>query len=241
MSVIIFGATGGIGNAFANYFRSHYPNLTLHLVSKSAEKIDLSLYNKNTFIHPITHNLESSLEHLHSKISTDSPIQFCINAIGALYGEKFQPEKKISQLHTDQFQWSFYTNTIIPALIIKHFSSLMAKDKPSIMAHLSAKIGSISDNRLGGWYSYRCSKAALNMLIKTTAIEMKRLNPFFSIVGLHPGTVRTSLSRPFTHSSNKTIFTPEESVEQLFKNVLSSISTDDSGKLFSYSGDEILP
>ena len=126
-------------------------------------------------------------------------------------------------------------------MVAKHFIPLLVADTPSIFAALSARVGSISDNKLGGWYAYRASKAALNMTIKNFAIEFKRRNKNAVIVGLHPGTVESNLSKPFAKNvPPEKMFTATYAVEQLIK-VLNEIKVHDSGKIFAWDGKEILP
>ena len=119
-----------------------------------------------------------------------------INAAGLLHNAEFMPEKKLADLSYAQLEATFRANTFGPALVLRHFSPLLDGQR-GVLAVLSAKVGSIEDNRLGGWYSYRASKAALNMLLKTAAIEVRRSKPNAVLVSLHPGTVNTGLSKPF--------------------------------------------
>ena len=116
----------------------------------------------------------------------------------------------------------------------------MNKKEPSIMGFLSARVGSIGDNKLGGWYSYRAAKAALNMIIKTASIEMKRYNKNLSIVGIHPGTVDTNLSEPFqSHVPEHKLFTPEQSADYIFDNIIDKVTVEDSGHVFAWDGEKI--
>ena len=126
------------------------------------------------------------------------------------------PEKSIKEFNTEHAQFYFLNNTIGPSLVMKHFWPLLNKKSPSILATLCARIGSIEDNRLGGWYSYRASKAALAMMVKSISIECARLNKQAICVALHPGTVDSALSQPFhKHIKKDTIISPEQSVTQL--------------------------
>lgn len=131
----------------------------------------------------------------------------------------------------------FEINTVPTALMIKYFSPLMIKDKKSIFATISAKVGSISDNFLGGWYSYRASKAALNQIIKTASIEQKRFNKNLILVSIHPGTVNTKLSRPFINK--KKVQTPSESARRII-DLLEKLTLEDSGYFLDYNY-EIIP
>ena len=133
----------------------------------------------------------------------------------------------------------FRINAIGPALIAKHFLPLLAHNRKSVFAALSARVGSIEDNRLGGWYAYRASKAALNMMIRTLSVELARLNPSALCVGLHPGTVDTSLSKPYQGSvSDGGLFSVEQSASHLLK-VLNGLQPEHSGRVFAWDGKPI--
>ena len=145
------------------------------------------------------------------------------------------PEKKLDELNEDQLTKLMQINAIGPALTLKYFSKLL-DPSASIMAVLSAKVGSIEDNRLGGWYSYRASKAALNMLIKTAAIEFSRTKPNTTLVALHPGTVNSRLSKPFR---GEQIGRPAIDAVQDLLRVIYSLKNEDSGSFISYAGERL--
>jgi NAD(P)-dependent dehydrogenase (short-subunit alcohol dehydrogenase family) len=145
------------------------------------------------------------------------------------------PEKKLDDLNTEQLEELMKINAIGPALTVRHFSKLL-DPKHSIMVTLSAKVGSIEDNRLGGWYSYRASKAALNMLIKTASIEWARTKPNTALIAMHPGTVNSRLSKPFR---GEQIGRPaHDAVADMFR-VIESLKKEDSGSFLSYSGERL--
>ena len=153
----------------------------------------------------------------------------------------FGPEKSIRDIKIENFIKIFSVNTFGPALIGKYFLPLMTKNKKSVIAFLSARVGSISENKLGGWYSYRASKSALNQIIKNFSIEAKRTNPSGIIIGLQPGTVKSKLSEPFQKNVKKgKLFLPEDSVSNLTK-VVETVLQNDSGKMFDWEGKEIRP
>ena len=130
----------------------------------------------------------------------------------------------------------FATNAIGPALVAKHLLPLTPRDRSSLFAALSARVGSIGDNRLGGWYGYRASKAALNMMIRNLAIEQRRTRPLSVCVALHPGTVQTALSAPFQASVRpERLFTPAHSAEALMR-VMECLGPEDSGGFFAWDG-----
>ncbi len=150
-----------------------------------------------------------------------------------------QPEKSWRALDAGSLEKAFTVNSIAPALVAKHFLPLLIRDRKAVFAALSARVGSIEDNTLGGWYAYRASKAALNMLIKTLSIELARRNPSATCIALHPGTVDTALSKPFQHSvPNGKLFSPELAAKKLL-GVLDGITTEDSGNLMAWDGTRI--
>ncbi len=168
-------------------------------------------------------------------LSQEAPFQLIINTIGILHSADWMPEKRLDDLNSEQLQTLMQVNAIGPALTIKHFSKLL-DPAGSVMATLSAKVGSIEDNRLGGWYSYRASKAALNMLIKTASIEFVRTKPNTALVALHPGTVNSRLSKPF---KGEQIGRPPLDAANDMLNVLLSLNKEDSGTFISYSGERL--
>ena len=147
-------------------------------------------------------------------------------------GQLDNPEKSIRELSAKKFIDMFNANTIPTALIAKYFLPLFYRDRTTKFASISARVGSIEDNHLGGWYSYRASKSALNMILKGLSIEQKRLNPNSIVFGLHPGTVDSKLSKPF-QKKGKEYFSPEFSAKKLV-GVIDNKTTDDDGKIFAW-------
>ena len=165
----------------------------------------------------------------------------CICSIGLLSHSdaNLQPERTLKAQQQSSFETIFHVNTIIPALIAKHLIPIMPRQGRAVFAALSARVGSIGDNRLGGWHAYRASKAALNMLLKNYAIEQALRSPDFIVAGLHPGTVDTALSTPFQRGvPAEKLFTPAQSADHLL-NVINALSPADSGKVFDWQGKEI--
>jgi len=145
------------------------------------------------------------------------------------------------QISASNFEKIFAANTIFPALVAKHFIHKLNTKSKTIFTSISARVGSISDNHLGGWYAYRMSKAALNMFIKTAGIETARTNKNAVIVGIHPGTVDSELSKPFqARVPDGKLFTPEYSAEKLIE-VLQNLTISDTGKCFAWDSKEIQP
>jgi NAD(P)-dependent dehydrogenase (short-subunit alcohol dehydrogenase family) len=164
------------------------------------------------------------------------PVRLVIVASGMLHGDGIRPEKHWGMLDGDALARVLAVNTIGPALVAKHFLPLLPRSGRSVFAAISARVGSIEDNRLGGWYAYRASKAALNMLLKTFAIELARRAPEAVCIGLHPGTVDTRLSRPFQERVPEgKLFTPQQSAQHLLR-VIDRATPADSGAVFAWDG-----
>jgi NAD(P)-dependent dehydrogenase (short-subunit alcohol dehydrogenase family) len=162
------------------------------------------------------------------------PLRLLLDATGTLHGDGFQPEKTWQQLDPAGMAQAFAINAIGPALLMKHFLPLLPREGKSVFATLSAKVGSIGDNRLGGWYSYRASKAALNQLVRTAAIELRRRQPQALCVALHPGTVATGLSAPFA-KAGLDVRAPVDAAQRLLA-VVDGLVASDSGGFFNHDG-----
>lgn len=224
----ILGASSAIGGAFTRLLSAKYPDVSMFAFSRNGH-------------HSIDYSSEDSIAAAAELATQAKPLDLVIVANGILHGDAFRPEKSLRDLSAEKFQRIFEVNTIIPALIAKYFLPKLNKERPSIFAALSARVGSVSDNHLGGWYAYRASKAALNMIIKNAAIEVRRSNKQARIVGLHPGTVDSNLSKPFQGNiANGKLFTPDYSAKKLFE-VLEQLSPEQTGKCFAWDGKEVLP
>lgn len=175
-----------------------------------------------------------------AKISAIAPqVHWVVNCVGLLHEGELQPEKSLKQLNPDHLLRYFQVNSIATALLAKHLLPLLKHGDRSVFASISAKVGSIGDNQLGGWYGYRASKAALNMFVRTAAIEYRRRNPNTIVVALHPGTTDTDLSKPFQRNvPPDKLFPPERTVQQLL-GVMNNLTPQDSGEFFSWNGDRL--
>ncbi|MDG1287981.1 MAG: SDR family NAD(P)-dependent oxidoreductase [Rickettsiales bacterium] len=234
-NIAIIGGSGAIGSEFTQQLSALYPDAAVHVFSRS----DPKLSNRNTIFHPIDYQDELSIESAAAIASKEMLLDRVIVATGILHGDALMPEKSLRDLSTENFRQLFEVNTILPALVVKHFLPKLNRDDQSIFVALSARVGSISDNRLGGWYAYRASKAALNMIIKSAAIEISRSNRKAIIVGLHPGTVDSNLSKPFqSNVAEGKLFTPEYSVTKMLK-VVNNLTGESNGKCFAWDGKEI--
>ena len=166
-------------------------------------------------------------------------LDLLINCVGVLHSDTIQPEKSLRQINAEQLLHYFEINTLPTALLAKHGLPLLKASPASVLTTISAKIGSIGDNRLGGWYGYRASKAALNMLLKTIAIEYSRKSPTTIVAALHPGTTDTRLSQPFQRNvPPENLFSPERTVNQLLR-VIEGLTAADSGEFFSWDGSRL--
>lgn len=219
---LVIGSSGTIGSAFLELLESN----------PSCEAVYGIHRNSST---PIDYGDLSSIESATIALADKGPFQLIINAIGILHSEHWMPEKKLDDLNSEQLQMLMQINAIGPGLTIKSFYKLL-DPMGAVMATLSAKVGSIEDNRLGGWYSYRASKAALNMLIKTAAIEFGRTRPNTALIALHPGTVNSRLSKPF---KGEQIGRPPVDAASDMLQVLLSLNKEDSGTFLSYTGEKL--
>ena len=238
-NIAIIGSSGALGAEFTKQLANLYPDTSVHAFTSQNNLKKES--NNNITYHPINYKDESSIEKASAITAKTSAIDMVIVATGMLHNKDIMPEKSLHDLSEQKFLEIFKANTIFPALIAKHFLPKLNKEYRSIFAALSARVGSISDNQLGGWYSYRSSKAALNMVIKNAAIEIARKNKKAIIVGLHPGTVDSKLSKPFQNSiDKKKLFTPEFSAKALL-NTLKKLTHEQSGKCFAWDEKEVEP
>lgn len=236
-TIAIFGGSGAIGSAFVKKLATLHPDATIHAFSRTVS-IECD-ENVNHFSIDLMN--EASISEASNLVTKEASLDMVIMATGILFEGALKPEKSLRDLSTEKFQRLFEVNTILPALIAKHFLPKLNKENRAIFAVLSARVGSISDNRLGGWYAYRASKAALNMIIKNAAIEISRQNKQAIVVGLHPGTVDSDLSKPFQNNVPiGNLFTPEESVEKLLE-ILTKLEPKQSGKCYAWDGVEIKP
>ncbi|MBD2088920.1 SDR family NAD(P)-dependent oxidoreductase [Microcoleus sp. FACHB-1515] len=162
-----------------------------------------------------------------------------INCVGVLHDATLSPEKSLRQIDGDRLLRYFQINSVGAILLAKHLLPLLSHRNRCVFATISAKVGSIGDNQLGGWYGYRASKTALNMLMKTASIEYRRKNPQAIVVVLHPGTTDTELSRPFQRNvPPEKLFSVDRTVEQLLT-ILSKLTEADSGEFFSWDGSRL--
>jgi len=226
----VFGASGGIGAALVSQLAARSDVAEVHALARKPLQTGAK-------VHTHTFDLADEATIAAACATIGGPLDLVIVATGRLIRDNGDgPEKSWRALNADAMAEMFAINAIGPALIGKHCAPLLRKGGKPVFAAISAKVGSIADNRLGGWHSYRASKAALNMMVRNFAIELGRSNPAAIAVTLHPGTVDTPLSRPFQRNvPTEKLFTPEQSATYLL-GVIDGLSPADTGTLKSWDG-----
>ncbi|HSG59284.1 MAG TPA: SDR family NAD(P)-dependent oxidoreductase [Woeseiaceae bacterium] len=234
--IVVIGASGGIGAAVVERLRGDERAGAVYALSRSPGA------DEDGVVRPGHIDLieEGSVRAAAERIAEGGKLDLVFVATGILHrGDALHPEKRVRDVDAGAMAEVLRVNTIGPALVARHFLPLMRRDAKSVFAAISARVGSIGDNRLGGWASYRASKAALNMLIKTFSIEHARTHPDGICVALHPGTVDTALSRPFqARVPEGRLFTPGYSAERMLS-VLDGLGPADSGGVYAWDGSRI--
>lgn len=244
-NALVIGASQGIGLGFVHHLLQKPQTETVYATYRSEESAVglLALaaqHPERICCIPVDVTQEKQIEACCQQIATaGDQLHWVINCVGILHEGEIQPEKGLRQLNADQLTRYFQVNSIGAALWAKHLLPSLKHQNRSIFATISAKIGSIGDNRLGGWYGYRASKAALNMLMRTAAIEYRRRSPQTIVVTLHPGTTDTKLSQPFQRNvPPERLFSVDRTVTQLVA-VLDGLGKEDSGQFFSWDGSQL--
>jgi len=230
MTVAVIGASGGIGHALAERLSASELVARVFACSRSGR----APRHAKIVQRPLDLEDEASIAAVAA--SLERPLDLAIVATGVLHDRALAPEKSWRALDGAALERAFRINAVGPALVAKHFLPLLARDRKAAFAALSARVGSIEDNPLGGWHAYRASKAALNMLIRTLAVELARRRPRALCVALHPGTVDTALSAPFQDGvPAERRFPPRVAAAHLLA-VLDRLEAADSGRLFAWDG-----
>lgn len=222
---VIIGSSGGIGEAMMQTARSSGAFAEVVGYSRASEP-DIDLLDEKTIIRAADHARRRGLE-----------VRLVFDATGFLRGSGFRPEKTLAALTPAHMAHAFAVNAAGPALLMKHFLPLLPKHGKSVFATLSARVGSIGDNAIGGWYSYRASKAALNQFVRTAAVEIKRKKPEAVCVALHPGTVDTDLASGFA-KSGLIVRKPGDAADCLLA-VLDRLTALQSGGFFDCEGNAL--
>lgn len=240
-SACVLGASGGIGRALVEalaerreggrIFASARDPASLRFEPGAAGGVEIV---------PLALDVEQedTIERAATRVgAVAGPLDLLVNCVGVLHdGERMQPEKRLESIRPEVLQRSFAINAIGPLLVARHFHPLLDHGGRAVLATLSARVGSIGDNRRGGWYAYRVSKAAQNMGTRTLALELRRRAPAVICVALHPGTVDTGLSRPFQRNvPDAQLFEPRVAAEHLLA-VIDGLGPQDSGSFFAWDG-----
>jgi len=218
---LVIGASGALGSAFCQWLEEDPHCAAVRALSRrTLPGLDLEQ--------------PDSIARAAAELADEAPYQLIVHAAGLLHRADIKPEKTYAALEDAALKAVFQVNALGPALVLRHFLPLLAPQ--GAMALLSAKVGSIGDNRLGGWYAYRASKAALNMLVKTAAIELARTRPGARLLSLHPGTVVSQLSQPFRGSAAAR---PASVAAWELLTLIDRLSAADSGQFFAYDGERL--
>ncbi|MDT3337596.1 SDR family oxidoreductase [Shewanella sp. SP1S1-7] len=233
MKVLIVGGSGGIGQAMVKQIQETYPDATVHATYRHHLPQDRQ---NNIQWHALDVTNEAEIKQLSEQLTE---LDWLINCVGILHTQDKGPEKSLQSLDIDFFQHNLTLNTLPSVMLAKHFCHALKQSDSARFAVISAKVGSITDNRLGGWYSYRASKAALNMFLKTLSIEWQRNMKHCVVLSLHPGTTDTPLSQPFQQSVPQgKLFTPEYVANCLLP-IIANATPAQTGCFFAYDGTEL--
>ncbi|WP_447554853.1 SDR family NAD(P)-dependent oxidoreductase [Vreelandella sp. EE22] len=235
-TAIVTGANGGIGHAVIQMLLAS--SQTGSIIAVSRRETDIQDERVTPLVADIT--TAQGLDAL--AVTLDGrPLHLLFNTVGTLHDDQrdVRPEKRLEQFDADAFAHVMHVNAATSMRLLAVLDASLKGNHPSIIASLSARVGSISDNGLGGWYSYRASKAAHNMLMKTASIELARLNKQAIVLCLHPGTTDTSLSKPFqARVPEQKLFTPMFVAERLLQ-VIDQRTPEDTGSFWDWAGEPI--
>jgi NAD(P)-dependent dehydrogenase (short-subunit alcohol dehydrogenase family) len=241
ITVLVIGASRGIGLEFVRQLLADQNTAHVYATYRRSADLLQQITDSRLECLPVDVTIESQIAVATGVIQSQAGhLDLVINCVGLLHSDRVQPEKSLRHIESDRLLQYFQTNSISAVLWAKHLQPLFKHPEKSVFASISAKVGSIGDNQLGGWYGYRASKAALNMLMRNVSIEYRRTCPNSIVVLLHPGTTDTDLSKPFqANVPEGKLFGVDRTVLQLLR-VIHQLKSTDSGKFFNWDG-EILP
>ncbi|MEL4894344.1 SDR family NAD(P)-dependent oxidoreductase [Crocosphaera sp. Alani8] len=244
-NILIVGASRGIGLGFVKTLIQQNNNINVYATYRHKDTAQ-DLFNLQ-IQHSSSLNLlqldvteEKQIQTLAQELKQQiSDLHLVINCVGFLQQDNIKPEKSLRHINSENLLTYFQVNSIASVLLAKHLLPFFRHSHPSVFAAISAKVGSIGDNYLGGWYGYRASKTALNMFLKTISLEYKRTCPHTIVVALHPGTTDTNLSKPFQRNvPPEKLFPVERTVDQLLK-IIHNLTESDTGQFFSWDGSRL--
>ena len=243
--VLVTGASSGIGLAMVDALLGNPTVARVFAVSRTAsdsEALSALQARHGARLQPVSADLttDDGLDAIVGGVRTGGDdLHLVVNCAGVLHGDGLRPEKSLATLDRDALERSFALNAFAPVLLVRALLPLLTPNAPRVVASLSARVGSIGDNRLGGWYAYRAAKAAQNQLLRTLAIEWQRSHPHATCVMLHPGTVDTPLSQPFqTRVAADALFPPARAARQLL-DIIAGLTPADSGRFIAWDGSMI--
>ncbi len=234
MNVVIIGARGGIGSALTQVYAND-PSCRLFALARHRAPPSRT----NVTGVALDFEDEASLARAAEICAGDGDIDLVINAVGMLHGDRVRPEKSLRDISADALAAYLFANCTCAALALKHFAPMLGRSRRAVFASLSARLGSISDNRRGGWYGYRASKAAHNMIIRTASIELARTHKQACVIGIHPGTVDTRLTGPYSKNVPPSqLFTAQDAAIRI-RELLQRVGPGDSGRVLDYDGRQV--
>ena len=236
LNVVVAGG-GGIGAAVAEHLLANYPVARLYMLQRSGRcKLDDARFASLTADAEDPATLTAAAGQIAAECDE---LHLVFNAVGMLHDDQFKPEKRLKDVSPEALQKLSAVNAWFLPQLAMALAPLLRHSKPSLLASMSARVGSIADNDMGGWYSYRASKAAHNMLLRTLSREWRVSHKHCAVVALHPGTVQTGLSEPYTPANyGKRVLQPAESAAAMV-DILAGLKSADSGKFFAWDGAEI--
>ena len=244
-NILIVGASRGIGFGFVKSLLARENDVNIYATYRQKQtaedlfKFQLE-YSSSLHLFQLDITEEEQIANFAKQLKQEiSELHLVINCVGILQEDHIKPEKSLRHINSENLLTYFQVNSIATVLLAKHLLPFFRHSHKSVFAAISAKVGSIGDNYLGGWYGYRASKTALNMFLKTISIEYKRICPHTVIVALHPGTTDTNLSKPFQKNvPPEKLFSVERTVNQLL-NIIDNLTENDTGQFFSWDGSRL--
>lgn len=238
MAMVVLGAGGGLGRAITLELREQYPDETIFALSRQPE-VSVPESTDVTYCQVEDYDEKALGDWVREFKNKGEQLRGVVSTIGMLHDEETFPEKKLTDITADNLNKLFSVNAVKPMLAFKAFLPILDRKKTRFWVQLSAKVGSIEDNYLGGWYAYRSSKAGLNMLLKTASIELKRTHKNLTVAAIHPGTTDTRLSEPFQERiSTDKLYSPELSAERIVA-VVKNLKPEHTGALWHWDGSRL--